>query len=98
MQSLWVPFEELLEAVLAGRVGRARSPRPSSPYDALKRRDKVVSGVANSSAAREGLGSDEGRRSQGSEGPRVPGRASRRSAPASSPATVTRSYVEPRCR
>jgi 8-oxo-dGDP phosphatase len=41
MQSLWVPFEELLEAVLAGRVRQGPIAQAVLAYDALKRRDRL---------------------------------------------------------
>ena len=40
IEQLWVPFEELLDAVLDGRVRRARWPRRAA-YDALKRRGRL---------------------------------------------------------
>ena len=41
MEKVWVPFDELLEAVLDGRVREAPLAAAVLTYDALKRRDRL---------------------------------------------------------
>ena len=81
MEAFWVPMAELLDAVLDGRVREGPLAQAVLAYDVLQRRGALGEGgsrVAQRIAAHPGVkvesagGAREGRRSQGSEEPRVP--------------------------